>query len=268
MRHPRSHSDPSGLISADYGSSVAPARCALNSGIYLLICSVDDCLRRVPAEAGAVFLRDIRRSVLLSLSTCEVEATYSRSGIRASFRMIEEMMRTTLKFHGTVAEIEYWMREWSREHELLVVAEWFFPDYEVRLIEMDEPGGIGWVEGEDPPDRLSLHIGAVDVQVNTPMEFIGRNPEGLTIVLGSQTEKGLRESLLGAMSDNDSAMKTWKSVRNSAKKSMKSGAWIVKSISGERLRDNAHLYTKGARDLQTRGIPSLGPGDWIRYELD
>lgn len=49
---------------------------------------------------------------------------------------------------------------------------------------------------------------------------------------------------------------------------MMKGAWIVSTMSGDRERDDKHLYTEGAKRLMNAGVISVGPTGVVQYLLD
>lgn len=168
-------------------------------------------------------------------------------------------MKTSLSFHGTYSEVVGWVREWREQLDLNVVAEYFFPAY--RAVQVED-----WPDAD--ADRISLHIYPVDLVVRSGLDFVDKNPNGFSIVVGQESAQGLRGSLVGATTDNREAMKVWRKLRRDVRDSLNSGAWRVSTINGARSRDESHLYTSGAKRLQDQGVPSLGASDWIVFELD
>jgi hypothetical protein len=117
-------------------------------------------------------------------------------------------------------------------------------------------------------DRIVLSIPPIVAGGGSSTDFIRQNPGVLTILLGEQSEKILRESFLGAMTDDLSYMATWKRLRALAKKSMQEGAWVVNGSSGARMRSENHCFTPEARRLASVGVKMLARAGWVEYELD
>lgn len=114
-------------------------------------------------------------------------------------------------------------------------------------------------------NRVSTHLGGVDLKAKSALEFVDRNPDALQIVVGREGSDELRESFPGAMSCDLQVMKEWRRLTDGARKSMRKGAWVLNSVNDDRVRDDGHLYTDGAKRLQDDGVPILGPSDWISY---
>jgi hypothetical protein len=174
-------------------------------------------------------------------------------------------MRVTLSFHGARDDIYSMVCPWVAEFQLTLIGEEFFPRYQVTRLEVGEVSRS--CDSMGRLNRISLHLGDVDLSADSGLAFVDRNPDGMLITLGSEDVSGLRETLLGAMTDNVPAMRIWKKLRDRARRSMGKGSWIVNKAAGTRVRDDAHLYTSGAKDLQDQGVPILGPSDWILFEL-
>ncbi|WBQ07546.1 hypothetical protein [Kribbella sp. CA-293567] len=155
---------------------------------------------------------------------------------------------------------------WATESNLSLVGEQFFPKYRVALL-----SGLNEVSPSNDQikslNRTFLASWECLAFSRFRVGVVDKNPDGLLIALGSEEVNGLRETLLGAMTDNMAAMLLWKKLRGRARRSMRKGAWIVNTAVGTRVRDDAHLYTPGAKELQDRGLPILGSSDWIRFDL-
>ncbi|NEA34822.1 hypothetical protein [Streptomyces sp. SID13031] len=173
------------------------------------------------------------------------------------------MMKTTLSFHGSRDDISSLLSPWVAELQVKVVGEQFFPNYRADLLKEDLSS-----TALQSLNRISLQRGTVDLSVSSASSFIDRNSTGLLVALGRQDPRGLRESLLGAMTDDGVAMRMWKKVRNDLHRSLARGAWVVNTVTGTRTRDDGHLYGPGAKQLQNEGVPILGHGEAVRYELD
>jgi hypothetical protein len=173
------------------------------------------------------------------------------------------MKKTTLSFHGSRDDISSLLSPWVSELQVTLVGEQFFPNYRVVVL----ADGLSSAALQSL-NRVSLQRGNPDLSGLSAASFVDKNPTGLLITLGRQEPTGLRESLLGAMTEDVVAMRMWKKVRNDLHRSLAKGAWVVNTVTGARVRDDAHLYGPGAKQLQEEGVPILGYGEAIRYELD
>lgn len=174
------------------------------------------------------------------------------------------MSKITLQFHADRQELLAVFDQIRRELGLTAAVEYFRPVYRVYLV-----GGLeSLLSVAGAVDRVSLHRGPVVLDSLSSLDFLRKNPGSLTIRLGEQTGELLRESFLGAATDDPELLACWKRVRNFLRRSMLKGAWVENLTTGARMRKDAHLFTAGARDLMISGVQIMGPTDVVAYFLD
>ena len=174
------------------------------------------------------------------------------------------MTKVSLQFHADRIEVLTAAGRWSQQLALTVVAESFRPVYQVRLVDRAE----AYVDSNAAMDRISLSAYPVDLNVSTALEYVRKNPEVLTISLGEQTDRVLRETFLAGMTDDPRLLADWNRLRRDLRKLMLKGASVENVMTGARIRKDAHLYTAGAKRLAAAGLSILGPTDAVRYILD
>lgn len=174
------------------------------------------------------------------------------------------MAKLSLQFHADYREILSVVEQWAQEYELTVVGENFRPTYGAWLV----GGPATSICLPDVPNRISLIRGAAELAASTALEFVAKNPGVLTINIGTQTDGMLRESFLSTTTDNAELLAEWKKIRNSLRRSMLKGAWVTNLATGARLREDAHLYTRGAKMLMESGVKIMGPTDMVIFQLD
>jgi hypothetical protein len=157
--------------------------------------------------------------------------------------------------------------EWAGEADLSIVGEAFSPEYRVFLL-----SATHLVQKQSPDtdrvDRISLQRRVVDLNATSSMEYLRKNPNGLSVFIGEYRDGFMFESLLGARTDNSDLIKMWRRFKNRAKRSMRKGARIENKLSGARSRNDGHSYTLAAKELQDAGVEMVGQSDQIRYVLD
>jgi hypothetical protein len=176
-------------------------------------------------------------------------------------------MRVILQFHATRSDIYSIVSEWAGEGELSLVGEAFFPEYRVFLLSATHLRQ-NQSPDTDRVDRISLQRGAVDLKATSSMEYLRKNPNGLSIFIGEYRDGFIFESLLGARTDDSDLIRMWRRFRNRAKRSMRRGAWVENKLSGARSRNDGHSYTLAAKELQDAGMEMVGQSEQIRYVLD
>ncbi|WP_157856327.1 hypothetical protein [Actinacidiphila yeochonensis] len=174
------------------------------------------------------------------------------------------MTKLSLQFHADRIEVLAVVSHWAQQSRFTVVAESFRPVYQARLVDRTEiPADLNPV-----PDRISLSVRPVNLDVSTALEYMRKNPDVLAITFGDQSNGALRETFLGAMTDDSASLADWRRLRNDLRKLMFKGASVENVITGVRVRKEAHLYTAGAKRMAEAGVSILGPTDAIKYVLD
>lgn len=77
----------------------------------------------------------------------------------------------------------------------------------------------------------------------------------------------LRESAIGAMTDDADSIETWKLIRLRAKKAMHQGARAKNPMTGASREVKDHYSTDGARWLARNGVKMLPAAGWVEYEF-
>jgi len=99
-------------------------------------------------------------------------------------------------------------------------------------------------------------------------DFTILNPGALVFKMGRLSSKGLSESWLHAMTENEVAMKRWKRAARRVRSMTQGGGVAVHPISGATAPMRVNRFTVGARELYSRGgvlLPCAG-NSLIRIE--
>jgi hypothetical protein len=176
------------------------------------------------------------------------------------------MAKISLQFHGDPTELQELAATWAREFNLNMAVEQFFPDYRaIPVVDAD----LGTVPDSLKVRRVSFGLEPLDVGASSAHDFMARNPHSLTLTLETPTSEGLRQSALGAMTEDEESLRTWRRVIRKAKASMHKGASVVNPHSGARQQVKDHYYTDGAwRLARSGGIKMLAAAGWNRFEFN
>jgi hypothetical protein len=176
------------------------------------------------------------------------------------------MTRLSLQFHAAPDEIPRLVGVLAAAHGLRVAVERFFPTTQCIATSADGiAAAIQELGGEC--DRFWLCAEPLTVDASKDPPLAGR-PECMAVSVGRLTPEGLRESAIGAVSDNRDAVRTWRGVLKDAKKQMSKGAWAVNPASGARVVVPDHFYTDGARALSASGTKMLAAAGWNCFEFE
>jgi hypothetical protein len=176
------------------------------------------------------------------------------------------MPRIQIQFHAAPDEALGLATQWARDHDLTVVAEQFFPDYQAVAVPGGEVSGMGGKLTR--VDRVALCRRDPDLAATAAHEFVSRNPGCLFLSIGPRDDDGLRESALGGATDDDDTLRAWRRIVKQAKAGMHQGAAVRNPHSGVAQRVPKHLHTPGAHELAEQGVTMLAAAGWNRYEFD
>ena len=180
--------------------------------------------------------------------------------------MSSTMAKLSLQFHATADELVAWAADWALEHELQMAVERFFPETRCVAVEgTDVTSALEKLGGTWNRIWFSKKPLAIDPLVDLPF---GGESECMVLSAGSMTGDGLRESAVGAVSVDPSALRTWRRIIKSAKKHLRKGASVFNPVSGARQRQENHYFTEGALEASLDGVKMLAAAGWNQFELD
>ena len=95
------------------------------------------------------------------------------------------------------------------------------------------------------------------LDVRSQKDFGERNPGGLYLEVGRETEKGLAESWLRARISDGPMPKSWTKFAAKLRAATKAGATAVSPDDGATSFLRNHRFTAGAKDKSDQGVPIL-----------
>lgn len=174
------------------------------------------------------------------------------------------MGKVHLQFHAEPHELLCMLPRWLEGVRVYVAIERFSPQYSVSESSLRE---ICETTDSSAVSRLALALQPITTSVQSGQEFLERNRDVLTILPGTNSQEGLRESLMSTINGDQASLKEWRRVRRRALDSMYRGAVVVNPMTAARADLKDHPFSQGALDLYRQGIPMLALGGWNRYEL-
>lgn len=176
------------------------------------------------------------------------------------------MSRISLQFHGTCREVLDFVNECARDFGVHVVYMWRSPAFRVELVRTEEEARA-LSEAIGCPTYVRLLIRQPVLGVTSEGDFSSKNPTAMLIDIGDQTEHEMKESFIGAKTDDATAMKLWRRIATEWRKRTLSGATAVNPRTGARGVIKTHRFTRAASDLDRAGVRMWALGGKSFYEL-
>lgn len=159
------------------------------------------------------------------------------------------MAKINVQFHGLPKELVAFAEACAIEYKLFSVGMVFFPDFKATKIE-----DFNDLQDAENINRICLSITKPDLSAKSALEFSRKNPDSLSLSIGKYNKEGLGESGLGAQTDNEEALKTWKKIVKKLKSITSVGAWAVSPHTGAKIFNKNHRYTEAAKKIADKGV--------------
>jgi hypothetical protein len=174
------------------------------------------------------------------------------------------MSGTRIQFHGTASEIAQWAATWAAERDLNVAFEHFEPVY--RVVAAEATADLAEVDLD--AHRIALRLTAFRLGAQTTQQFASQNPGSFWLTPGRQSSDGLRETLMGAVTDEPDELRRWAQLIREARRRMHRGATVRSPLTGLSQRMPSHLHTPGAHVLAERGVRMLAIAGGNEFQFD
>ena len=163
------------------------------------------------------------------------------------------MPSIALQFHALPNELAAFFEKCASEMNLFVIAI-TFPPFAARLASREEiPNLI--VHG--PCMRLALREVPPVLPVAGETEFWDKNGDVLSLLIGRQTPKGLKQSWLGCGTAGPPISAVWKKIVARLRVATQVGAVSINPRTGATGRVKSFRFTPGAKALSDQGVPIL-----------
>lgn len=164
------------------------------------------------------------------------------------------MADISIQFHGLQEELLLFVRRCMEISDLRVVAISQFPfrAQEVFVKDLHEVfSDLSTVR------ELAFSLKAPVLNVEDELEFGGKNSGCLYLAIGRENSRGLNESWLACRTKNAKSLKVWKQLAKILKKMTEKGAIATNPKTGARAKIASHRFTRGAKELELKGVPIL-----------
>jgi hypothetical protein len=163
-----------------------------------------------------------------------------------------------IQFHALPAELFDLVKQSVARFQLTLVGIKYWP---FEALEVD-PEELSTELGRDGVlyDRLVFMLGKPSLPASGNMDFADHNPDNLALDIGRPTGRGLDESALAARTSNRRALSVWREIAKDLKRITEEGAVAVNPETGATAPMRRHRFTRGALELQARGVPILPLG--------
>jgi hypothetical protein len=174
------------------------------------------------------------------------------------------LAKINIQFHSKPEETIKFVKECIQEFKLYVVTMRFKSEFKATFIDTTNE-----IENEFHRGIRSIFFlfNKPSMPIKNERNFLTENPGSLLIEIGEQSEKGLNESCLSAMTGDAVLLKYWKKIVNKLKKTTFAGVWAVNPHTSAKSYFKAHRYTSGAKELGDNGINMLPAGGWNLYKF-
>ncbi|MFN7168239.1 MAG: hypothetical protein ACK4NV_14410 [Pannonibacter sp.] len=173
------------------------------------------------------------------------------------------MRKMTTQFHATLEEIVGYANSVKSEFGLAVTLANFRP-FALKIVEGD-------LTVHDLDHGLYINIVFTKLKLVTnaasQIAFYDLNPGMVNLRVGGLTEKGLEESFLTFMSDDDEKIALATKLASRLKKLTKAGVVGCNPITGAEGFNRNHRYTPGAKLLCEAGVKILSLTGSTFYKL-
>jgi hypothetical protein len=173
-------------------------------------------------------------------------------------------VKLTLQFHADRHELISWIGAWVGDLGLYVALHPLGPNLPVVAADRVEEEGLAMPEGIR---QVSLSRYPLGSSLGSPLEFLDANPHVLTVLLGQQGPRYLRESVMGANTEDEESLACWKDIKKRVQRLMLRGATVTDPASGTQKTYKNHYYSQGALELSRSGVKMLAVAGWIEYTL-
>ena len=166
------------------------------------------------------------------------------------------MTTISIQFHATPLETIGFLRP-CIEELLLDIAfsgEPFHPQL-VDMVELDDLVALTASRGET--GQLFVAQSPIDLERRDRLGFLDTNPSAVSIQIGEFRNNSLRQSLLSIETTEGLALSVGRKLARAVRRHTFAGVVAVNSTSSARATMKSFRYSRGALDLQHRGVAML-----------
>jgi hypothetical protein len=175
------------------------------------------------------------------------------------------MTQVGLQFHADGPEAVAMVAGWAGEFALSAALGRLFGGRPVEV----GAGGFGVaLQALQRPDYVLLNRRPLRLGGEPDLARLAvANPGSLILQLGRHTGEGVRESALGAGSEDPEDVALWRRLVGRARRCMRRGAVVTNPMTGASASLPSHRFTEDALRLQAGGSTMLAIAGWNTYRL-
>jgi hypothetical protein len=158
-----------------------------------------------------------------------------------------------INFHATPKELVEWVQRWASPEDIHLVA-MRFPPISFESVTQD---GVITSLADPAVRRLSFLIRPFDGPVGSQGDFDDKYSDQLVLEIGRLSPNGLGESWLACRTANPEALQRWKRIVKDLKSETEAGVTTISRQTGNASFYKSHLYSGGAKALETEGVTIL-----------
>ena len=164
------------------------------------------------------------------------------------------MGRISIQFHALPDELLEIVRNFVLDFDLHIVAMRFFP-FEAIEVASDKLDDI--FAEKSPYRELAFTMNKPVFPVRSNTDFASKNPDKLRLDIQRPTDKGLRQTMLSAHTDDPKALSVWKEFEKRLRKNTRSGVVVRNPNTGATGKNRVFRYSAGAKALASGGVAML-----------
>lgn len=141
------------------------------------------------------------------------------------------------------------------KHNLFVIAV-RFPPY--SAIEFPRHEFSKLIRTKPRYHELFLSLKPPDLPLRGKAQFPGQNPNNLSLLLGGQFLKGLKETWIGTLCEDEGAFAVWKTIINKIRRVTTSGVTPISPVTGQPGKFTRNFrFTREAKRLEQEGVSMI-----------
>jgi hypothetical protein len=170
-----------------------------------------------------------------------------------------------IQFHALPEEVAQLIKQCVLDFDLCVAAIKWFP-FEVENVDATRLDEV--LSPASPYSEMALSTSGPLSLSSKWGEFWDRNPDKMRITIGKRSPRGLEESSMSARTSDERALGIWRQVAKRLKAITQAGAIAVNPDTGATAKVRNHRFTKGAKALESEGVPILPVAGGCVLRLD
>lgn len=161
-------------------------------------------------------------------------------------------MQITVCVFVTREEIQDWLAQQTTRFELHFALVRYWPEFEVIPL----PDWQQFKEQEQPAQirEVWMDLRPIRHLCKGQMDCCSKNQDRLALQLPDMWQGGLRPGVLGSLSEDETRLKTWRSIIRFFRNRTKTGMWVLNRMMKARGESKQMRYSPGIEELHRKGL--------------